>query len=362
VKGSTTATLTSGATAVFPFQVVPLASGRFQLSGYKLVLEDVKGLFTGNLIFERMLNIDTHLGSETIAKPLTPTVLYGGRSGSLYRSPAGADYAGIREYAPGDEQHRVEWKATARLGKLMVKEFHPETDATVNILIDTGTSMLGDSYVGTKLDEAFAIAELLVFSIAQFRSKSIIYLHNDRELVEIIDHPDPNEQSERLKQLTTTFQARRKPGEPSPLKPPRIPLLKREPPFQIEGERLTLFMRSLVPALRAAYRKTGVYRTLAEATRVESQGLTVVVTDLQTTMDAIVEYASTSTGRRGRIVVAQVGAAWRMSDTLEAAYLEYQRERRIIQEMRKVGVAVLDVRPERLIDALTSEIGQTIPA
>ena len=361
-KDSSTKSITPGATAVFLFRIVPLARGRFQLSGYKLTLADVKGLFTGNLTFEQVLNIDTQLGTEAIAKPLTALVLYGGRSGSLYRGPAGSDYSGIREYAPGDEQHRVEWKATARLGRLMVKEFHPETDSTVRIMIDTGTSMLGSSYVGSKLDEAFAIAELLAFSVAQSRSKSIIYIYNNRELVEVIDYPDPSRQSERLKELTTTFQARRQPVEPSPLRPPRISLHKREAPFPVERERLTLFMRSLIPVLRAASRKTGVYRALAEATRSEPEGLTVVLTDLETTMDALVEFAATGTGTRARIVVAQVGAAWRRSDSLESAYLEYQRERRIVRELQKVGVAVLDVRPERLIDALTSEISQTIPA
>ena len=44
--------------------------------------------------------------------------------------------AGIRDYMPGDSYSRVHWRTTARMGKLMVKEFEQEESAKVWIVLD----------------------------------------------------------------------------------------------------------------------------------------------------------------------------------------------------------------------------------
>ena len=42
----------------------------------------------------------------------------------------------VRDYYPGDPLRRIDWKTTARLDKLMVKEFEEDPQATVWILLD----------------------------------------------------------------------------------------------------------------------------------------------------------------------------------------------------------------------------------
>jgi len=41
---------------------------------------------------------------------------------------------------PGDELRRVDWKATARLQKLMVKQFHQDSGGAVNLVYDLKTA------------------------------------------------------------------------------------------------------------------------------------------------------------------------------------------------------------------------------
>ncbi|MEM3464873.1 MAG: DUF58 domain-containing protein [Candidatus Jordarchaeales archaeon] len=48
----------------------------------------------------------------------------------------GTEYAQTREYAPGDDLRRMDWKATARLQKLMVKQHHQEAGGKANIVYD----------------------------------------------------------------------------------------------------------------------------------------------------------------------------------------------------------------------------------
>jgi len=51
------------------------------------------------------------------------------------------EFADYREYSPGDEPRRVDWKAYARLRRLYVKEYLDERQDNILFLIDTSASM-----------------------------------------------------------------------------------------------------------------------------------------------------------------------------------------------------------------------------
>ncbi|NLW08219.1 MAG: DUF58 domain-containing protein [Clostridia bacterium] len=51
------------------------------------------------------------------------------------------EFADYREYSPGDEPRRVDWKAYARLRRLYVKEYLDEREDRILFLIDTSASM-----------------------------------------------------------------------------------------------------------------------------------------------------------------------------------------------------------------------------
>jgi len=67
-------------------------------------------------------------------------LLRGGRGGTgeqfiPFKGP-GTEYADTRVYLPGDTLHYIDWKATARQGKLMVKEFFLETGQGAQVIYD----------------------------------------------------------------------------------------------------------------------------------------------------------------------------------------------------------------------------------
>lgn len=57
----------------------------------------------------------------------------GGEEPTELRGP-GMEYADTREYQPGDVLHRIDWKATARHAKLMVKEYYREGGTSMHIM------------------------------------------------------------------------------------------------------------------------------------------------------------------------------------------------------------------------------------
>lgn len=69
------------------------------------------------------------------------TLAPGGGPRRSRRKGGAVEFADYREYTPGDEPRRVDWKAYARLRRLYVKEFLDEREDSVLFLIDTSASM-----------------------------------------------------------------------------------------------------------------------------------------------------------------------------------------------------------------------------
>jgi uncharacterized protein (DUF58 family) len=53
----------------------------------------------------------------------------------------GAEFAGIREYVPGDRQRQINWPASTRRGRLMVNTFAAERSQDVVLLVDATTDV-----------------------------------------------------------------------------------------------------------------------------------------------------------------------------------------------------------------------------
>jgi uncharacterized protein (DUF58 family) len=65
----------------------------------------------------------------------------------LRRRGDGTNFAGLREYAIGDDPRRIDWKASARRQELISREYSIEQGQSVMIVIDCGrlmTQMAGD--------------------------------------------------------------------------------------------------------------------------------------------------------------------------------------------------------------------------
>lgn len=60
---------------------------------------------------------------------------------SSNRKGGGHDLLALRTYEPGDDLRRVDWKATARTGRITVREFTAEDDKRVTIAIDSRVAM-----------------------------------------------------------------------------------------------------------------------------------------------------------------------------------------------------------------------------
>ncbi len=92
-------------------------------------------------------------------------LLRGGRGGAgevpIPLKGPGTEYADTREYISGDSLHHIDWKATARQGKLMIKEFFLEAGQGAHIIYDTraGGPLSQDKLATNFLSACLGVAE-----------------------------------------------------------------------------------------------------------------------------------------------------------------------------------------------------------
>jgi uncharacterized protein (DUF58 family) len=79
------------------------------------------------------------------------------------RRGEGLDFHQLREYREGDAQRQIDWKATARMRKLVSREYQDERDQQVVLLIDCGRRMGAHDDELAHFDHALDAALLLAY-------------------------------------------------------------------------------------------------------------------------------------------------------------------------------------------------------
>jgi uncharacterized protein (DUF58 family) len=79
----------------------------------------------------------------------------------------GREFAALRHYVPGDDVRAIDWKATARRGAPVVREWQPERNQTVWLLVDCGRHLSvrlpdGRQALDRAVDAALAVARAAV--------------------------------------------------------------------------------------------------------------------------------------------------------------------------------------------------------
>lgn len=87
---------------------------------------------------------------------------FSGKHKSPYRGSA-AEFADYKEYTPGDELSRLDWRVYGRTRRLYLRQFEEETDMTVYFLVDISGSM---RYAGEKRPSKYLLAAKIAAALA----------------------------------------------------------------------------------------------------------------------------------------------------------------------------------------------------
>jgi uncharacterized protein (DUF58 family) len=93
----------------------------------------------------------------------------------------GSEFYGMRKYVYGDQFRLIDWKASARTQKLIVKEFEDERDVTVMIIVDSSETMAGGAIENTKFEYAIRACMLLTKVALTRRDNVGVFTFSDKK-------------------------------------------------------------------------------------------------------------------------------------------------------------------------------------
>lgn len=234
---------------------------------------------------------------------------------------SGTEFDALREYVPGDEVRRVDWAATARVGRTIVRTHRSERNQTVLALLDTGRTMAATVDGVPRLDHAMDAVMALTTATTRVgdRVGLLAFGAGPRSAV------PPGRSAEQFRRVVRAVYA-------------------------------------LEPELAESDYRAAFRRTLAAFPR---RALLVLCTELAD--EAVTETlvpALPLVLREHVLVVASVrdpvtsawraGAADTAADAYRAAAASHARQRRerTVRHLRRMGVTVVDEPPGRLAGAL----------
>jgi uncharacterized protein (DUF58 family) len=119
----------------------------------------------------------------------------------------GSEFYGMRKYVFGDQFRLIDWKASARTQKLIVKEFEDERDVTVMIIVDSSETMAGGAIENTKFEYAIRACMLLTKVALTRRDNVGVFTFSDKKNLKFLK---PNRGEDHFYQVLD-FVARVKP-------------------------------------------------------------------------------------------------------------------------------------------------------
>jgi uncharacterized protein (DUF58 family) len=152
----------AGQRVEFRLEATARAAGRAFLHGLALTLEGPLGLCRVHVYFPSSVSVKVFPRAAASRRaPLGPPVgAAEDRAGGHFvrQRGTGAEIREIREHRSGDPFKAIAWKATARAGKLMVRELESEIQARRYAIVDVSSTMRGGDPGARKLDAAIEVA------------------------------------------------------------------------------------------------------------------------------------------------------------------------------------------------------------
>ncbi len=148
------------------YRARPTQRGEFEFPGCELRIVSPFGLWWRRHVVESTSVVRVYPNYSTISKLLAFEVdnklqLTGVRMSR--RRGEGIEFHQLRDYREGDSLRAIDWKATARMSRLIAREYQDERDQQVVFLLDTGRRMLAKDAELSHFDHALNAMLLLSY-------------------------------------------------------------------------------------------------------------------------------------------------------------------------------------------------------
>lgn len=271
------------------------------------------------------------------------------------RRGTGTDLAGIRPSAVLEDMHRVDWKATARTGSLMAKEFYPEKQPAVMLLIDAARTMKTIRKGRSTFGELLTALPNLLASLKPATPIGLTLYNENSILVNIPIQAGGNQKNLIINSLLENSGSKiaksKAPegfGRPINDTTPAAWLTpqKTQETFDPFSKLFSRFFTSIWPRRRIALRGQGAYLAFIRLLRFPESSLIIAITDGKTNLRGLIEGARTAAVSGHRIILALIA-------TFQKVQTSY-----FFPELQNVGIKMQECSPEELPSAIQTEIAR----
>lgn len=230
----------------------------------------------------------------------------------------GTEFESLREYVLGDDYRRIDWKATARRSKLVVREYEAERNQSVILMLDYGRLMLAEVEGRLKLDHVLDATLLLGNAVVNANDQLGLLLFAD--MVE--RWLPPRRGKGQLGNVLQTIHA-------------------------LQAQPIASDMPAAVNYLAARWKRRSLIITFTELDQTEAA---------KALLPALAPLAKTHLCLVVTVKDPRTGALARSEDLFEATAAQLLEEERetVAYYLRQAGVRTLDAEPQDLAVALVN--------
>jgi uncharacterized protein (DUF58 family) len=233
----------------------------------------------------------------------------------------GTEFDSLREYGVDDEFRRMDWAATARAGKAIVRTYRAERNQTVLLLLDAGRTMAGRVEEVPRLDHAMDAVMMLTAVATRLGDRAGLVAFDS----EVRAAVNPGHSRDQLARVTEA--------------------MYRLEPKLVESDYRGAFAETLVRFRRRAM--LVVFTELAEQAVTETllPALPLIARNHLVVVASVTDPEITTWARS---TPAEAGATYRKA----AATAALEARRQTVARLRGLGAVVVDAGPGRLAPEL----------
>lgn len=181
--------LNAASTTFLRYELFPTKRGAYEFGDIYIRYKSFLGFFWRQKIAKASTAIEVYSDLKALTD-LTIKLASSSELGELRQRKRGqgTDFASLREYADGDDPRRMDWKATARRNRPMVRTYEVEQEQRLFILIDAGRMMISELAHLTRFDHALNAALCLAIAGLTYNDQVGIGIFADKPLLYLPPH------------------------------------------------------------------------------------------------------------------------------------------------------------------------------
>ncbi len=327
------------------YPVFPV-KGTYRIKGPKVRVMDLRGLHHEDFISDSEIEIEVYPSLDRVKDDVKAEQNI--KLASVYkRALLGfqtPEIYSLRRFQLGDDTRHVEWKATARLGELIIKDFIKEREGDVYIILDAGKDMR-KGVKTSKIDYATTLTLQIAFALRDHRVGLIVY-----DDLGVKQKVGPSKSPEQLEKIVRSLKI-------SPVYSDLLSVKLPELTFKLsEGSRN--FLRKILPVYKG---RAGFSSGLIEAiSNLPSSAFLVFISDITAHTSEILRVMSKIKDRyRVMLLTPNPVLFYDESkldkETLLWLYKRYLEREELVKKLNKL-VPTLDLGPSDLLDAIRGAI------